>query len=355
MLWILLTILWAAAGGILLLKLRIPGGMLVGAILGVVILNLFTGRAFIYPQTRVLAQILTGAYIGCMVTKEDLRRLPEVIKPYLAVMVSFLVLNLLVGAFIYRATDLDLLTSLFCAAPGGMSDTPLIAMDMGADASMVAVMQFVRMVFGMACLPTVILLSDRVLEPEAAKALEEQERALHTEEAGKKKVHVSLRRFLPTFAVALCAGIIGRLSGIPAGTMSFSLVAVIVKKFVKDAPPMPMWVRRLAQVVSGCCIGAGISREQIFQLRQLLLPAVVLCLGYILCCVGMGYAISRLFKLPLREAMLCLSPAGATEMALIAADLGVHSTNLVVLQICRLLGVVILFPQIFALLIRFFG
>lgn len=355
MLWILLTVAAAAAGGLLLMKLKVPGGMLVGAIIGVVILNLATGRAYIYPQTRVVAQVLTGAYIGCMVTKEDLKRLPGVIRPYLAVMASFLALNLLVGFFIYRVTDLDLLTSLFCAAPGGMTDTPLVALDMGADASMVAVMQFVRMVFGMGCLPTAIMLSDRLLEPEQAKALEEREKQLHTKQAGKKKAHVSLRKFLPTFFVALCAGIVGKLTGIPAGTLSFALAAVIVMKFVGTVPPMPMWVRRLAQVVSGCCIGAGITREQIFQLRQLVLPAVVLCLGYIACCVGMGWVISKAFHMDLREAMLSLSPAGATEMALIAADLGVHSTNLVVMQICRLLGVTVLFPQIFAVLVRLFG
>lgn len=355
MLWIILTIAAATAGGLLLLKLKVPGGMLVGAIVGVVILNLATGQAYIYPQTRVVAQVLTGAYIGCMVTKEDLKRLPGVIGPYLAVMGSFLVLNLLVGFFIFHVTDLDLLTSLFCAAPGGMTDTPLVAMDMGADASMVAVMQFVRMVFGMGCLPTVIMLSDRLLEPEAVKAQEEQERQEQEKKLGKKKAHVSFRKFLPTFFVALCAGVVGKLTGMPAGTLSFSLIAVIVMKFVGDVPPMPTWVRRLAQVVSGCCIGAGITRTQIFSLRQLILPAVVLCLGYIACCVGMGCVIARAFHIDLREAMLCLSPAGATEMALIAADLGVHSTNLVVLQICRLLGVVVLFPQIFAVLVRFFG
>lgn len=68
--------------------------------------------------------MLTGAYIGCLVTTEDLRHLPRVIRPYLAVMSTFLALNLAVGFFIWRVTDLDLLTSLFCAAPGGMTDTP---------------------------------------------------------------------------------------------------------------------------------------------------------------------------------------------------------------------------------------
>ena len=295
--WTLLTVAAAAGGGLLLMRLRVPGGMLVGAILGAVLVNLTTGQAYIWPQTRVVAQVLTGAYIGCLVTTEDLRRLPRVIRPYLAVM------------------------------------------------------QFVRMVFGMACLPSIIVLADRKIEGD--QMVPEEGQGTHSLE--RKKAHVSLRKFLPTFAVALAAGILGKLSGVPAGTLSASLIAVIVLKFAGSAPPMPMWVRRLAQVVSGCCIGAGITRDQIFQLRQLILPALVLIAGYILVCVGMGRAISRAFRMDLKESMLSLSPAGATEMALIAADLGVHSTNLVVLQICRLLGVTVIFPQIFALLSNLIG
>ena len=82
-------------------------------------------------------------------------------------------------------------------------------------------------------------------------------------------------------------------------------------------------------------------------MKQQALPAAALCLGYMVCCVGMGIVVSRLFHIQLREAMLTLSPAGATEMALIAADLGVESADLVVLQICRLVGVTLFFPQIF--------
>ena len=81
------------------MRLRVPGGMLVGAILGAVLVNLTTGQAYIWPQTRVVAQVLTGAYIGCLVTTEDLRHLPRVIRPYLAVMSTFLALNLAVGFF----------------------------------------------------------------------------------------------------------------------------------------------------------------------------------------------------------------------------------------------------------------
>ena len=84
--WMLLTLLVALGAGLLVFHLKVPGGMLVGAILGAAALNIATGQAFIYPQTRVLAQALTGAYIGCMMTREDVRRLPRLIRPYLLVL-----------------------------------------------------------------------------------------------------------------------------------------------------------------------------------------------------------------------------------------------------------------------------
>lgn len=346
--WMLLTVAAALGMGLLLFQCKVPGGMLVGAIIGAAALNIATGQAFIYLQTRVVAQAMTGAYIGCMMTREDVRHLPRLIRPYLVVLASLLALNLAMASVFYWTTDLDLLTCLFCAAPGGMSDTPLIAMDMGADSSVVAVMQFVRMLFGMGCLPTVIMLSDRLIEPEAAKEMEEH--AVQSRSAGKAKP--TLRGFLPTMCAAVAAAALGKWSGIPAGALSAALIVTAALKLSGRCPGMPMWLRRAAQVISGCCIGSGITREQVIAMKQLALPAVALCLGYMACCVGMGIVISKLFRIPLREAMLTLSPAGATEMALIAADLGVESTDLVVLQICRLVGVMLIFPQIFHIIIN---
>lgn len=349
--WMLLTLAGALGTGLLVFRLKVPGGMLVGAILGAALLNIATGRAFIYPQTRVLAQALIGAYIGCMMTREDVRRLPRLIGPYLFVLASLFGLNLAMAAVFFLTTDLDPLTCLFCAAPGGMSDTPLIAMDMGADGSVVAVMQFVRMIFGMGCLPTIILLSDRLLEPEAARELKGREVGRGRTASVREKP--TLPDFLPAMVLAVAAAVLGRWSGIPAGALSAALIVTAVLKLSGKCPGMPMWLRRAAQVISGCCIGSGITREQVLAMKQLALPAVALCLGYMACCVGMGLLLSSCFRIQLREAMLTLSPAGATEMALIAADLGVESTNLVVLQICRLVGVSLIFPQLFHLIVIF--
>ena len=216
--WILLTFAAAFAGSLLLQKIKFPGGMLVGAILGAAILNLFTQQAVVFPYAKVFAQALTGAYIGCMVTRDDMRRLPTILKPYLLVMASLLCLCMLMGTLFSALTDYDLITCLFCAAPGGVSDIPLIAMDMGADGSVVAVMQFIRMVFGVSVLPTLILLADRMIEPEMSKEMDERAKSIHVTKT--KKVPATLKQFLPGGLLALAVAFAGKFSGIPADVRS---------------------------------------------------------------------------------------------------------------------------------------
>lgn len=343
---VLMTLVVGAIGGILIWRAKVPGGMIIGAIVAVSALNICTETAYLWPQAKVLAQSFTGAYIGCMMTHDALKNLRRVVGPYIVVMCTFFALNLTVGRFIYNTTDLDLLTSLLCSMPGGMSDTPLIALDMGADSSSVAVMQFVRMIFGLSCLPSIIMYANR-----RRRSKEEDgpcKRITHNTKSTIKKHEPPLRPFLPTLFLAGIAGGIGKMTGIPAGAMAFSLILVSFLRVKGKTPPIPRYLRQAAQIISGCCIGCTVSLEQLTVFKQLLIPAIVICVSYIVVCIGMGTFISKMFHVERREAMLFLSPAGATEMALIAADLGVESTNLAILQICRLIGVMLVFPQLFA-------
>lgn len=347
---IVITVALAVLVGTLFMKWKVPGGMLIGAVIGVAALNIITGNAYLWPQTKVFAQAFTGAYIGCMVTKDSLKKLPRVLGPYLFVMSSFFLMNLCVGLLIHRITDLDLLTCFLCAMPGGMSDTPLIALDMGADSASVALLQFVRLLFGLSCLPSIIAFSDRKVFSKANP--ETVDNPVEHSRATVKKQSTPLFPFLPTLFLAVIAGFIGRKSGIPAGAMAFSLVAVSLLRISGKAPSMPIYLRRTAQVISGCCIGCTVTRSQLQSLGQLTLPAVIVCASFLALCLCGGLLIAKLFHIQRREAMLFLSPAGASEMILIAADIGVESTDLAVLQICRLIGVMLLFPQLFQWIAR---
>lgn len=333
---VIFTALAAIAGGYLLYRLKVPGGIMVGAIIGVAVLNITFGIAYMPTAAKTLAQIVAGAYIGVGIDRSDLQKLRSLLKPLSLLVISLLILNLLMGFLIYITSPLDLLTALFSAVPGGMSDIPIIAADMGADASKVAALQFVRMCAGIAIFPTVISYLTRG-----------KEEAAHEGEAySKLKQPYSHLGFAYTAAAALIGGAIGKAIGIPAGALLFALIAAVVVKVYYPQCCLPTIVRRLAQVLAGAYIGSGVTTANIVEMGQLAIPALILVLGYFIACLVIGWSLKRFFGFGSKEAMLVATPAGASDMALIAADVGVESPRLIVMQIGRMLVVIMLFPQI---------
>jgi hypothetical protein len=333
---LLLTFIAAIAGGLILFRLKIPGGMMVGAILLVTILSLSTGRAYMPGEAKVIAQCLAGAFIACSVSREDLKRLPHLWKPLLVLLTSLLFVNLLIGGLICRCSPLDLLSSMLCAVPGG--DVPIIAADMGADAGKVAILQFIRMSTGIGLFPSMILLFTK---NQSAADKEHMQAA----RISKAEAH-DTACFIVTLIAAFICGIIGKKSGIPAGTLMFSMLGVIVLKLLWGKSYLPLWAKRLAQLLSGAYIGCGIAKTDVIELRYLILPALLILGGYFLNSMLTGQLLHRLFGYDLRTAMLIATPAGASDMALISSDLGIDGKEVVELQIARMVLVIALFPQI---------
>ena len=334
----------ALCAGVIFYKLGVPGGMMVGAIVGAALFNIFTGMAVMPPWSKLTAQCLAGSFIACTVERDDLIRLPCIFYPALVLLGGVLTLNLILGVLIWLVSPMDLLTSLMCAVPGGMSDTPMIAADLGADAPKVAVMQFIRMSAGVGIFPSLIA---AIVRHETAET--------HSGSASRPRQKGTFRYILLTLSVALACGWLGKWAGIPAGPLVFSMLGVIALKLAGIKVFLPLKVKRLAQALSGAYIGCGISQADVLEMRNLLLPAVLLLTGYLLNSIVTGQILHRLFKLPLRVSMLAATPAGASDMALISADLGVNSKELVELQIIRMVVVVSVFPQIIWLISKFFG
>ena len=327
--------------GLLFLKLGVPGGMMVGAIVGVALLSVLTGEAHLPPEVKLAAQCMAGAFIACSVEKSDLQNLPGVLRPALVLLGAVLALNLGLGFLIHRCSPMDLLTSLMCAVPGGMSDIPIIAADMGADASKVAVLQFVRMSVGIGVFPGLIsLLTRSERPPEGAGEVGRREPPARGAGAG------GWPALLFTLAVAGLCGTLGKRLGIPAGALVFSMLGVGALKLRFGKGYLPLRAKRLAQVLSGAYIGCGITRADLLELRYLILPAAILLAGYFLNSLLTGMLLHRLFGFSRKVAMLAATPAGATDMALISADLGVDSKELIELQIIRMVVVVSAFPQV---------
>lgn len=348
-LFFILTLAIGTGLGFLCNRLKIPGGFMVGAVVGVAMINIIWGAAFLPKDSKLLVQIIAGAFIGCSMEKSDIQRLPKIIKPALVMLASFLALNIITGFVIYFISSLDLVTSLMSTVPGGISDTPIIADSMGADAPKVAVMQIVRQVLGIGVLPSLIMIYDR-----RKKLTNQNTRETYVEKRQKSKTR-SWKALVVTLVVAAVFGLLGKWSGFPSGSFVLPIIAVLILKLKFDFAFLPKKLKQGAQILSGCYIGSMIGLDDMINLKCLALPLLVIIIGYIANCFLTGLFISKQFGFSRKEAMLITTPAGASDMALISSDMGIQNTDIVILQVVRAVVVMTLFPQITALIIYIHG
>ena len=85
----LLTLLVGAVCGLLFYRLKVPGGMIVGAIIGTAALNIGFGTAYMPGMAKTIAQITAGAFIGCTVSKEVVQRLPRLLNSYVSKITAY--------------------------------------------------------------------------------------------------------------------------------------------------------------------------------------------------------------------------------------------------------------------------
>lgn len=348
--YLFLTLFIGSILGLAAAKMKIPGGLMVGAIIGVAALNIFFETTYVPNETKLFVQIIAGAFIGCIMEKSDLNRIPAIVKPTVIMILGFFVLNLFAGLLIHMVSPLDLLTSLMSVVPGGISDTPIIAAATGADAPKVAVMQMARQILGIGIFPALILTYDN-----RKKATQKDgERVANTEKRRKSKTK-SWQSFVCTLIIATIAGMLGKMTGIPSASFSFPIIAVLILKLVFDFAYIPRWAKKCAQILCGCYLGSTIVISDVLELRYLLIPLAIIVLSYMANCFFTGMIIRKTCGFTRKESMLITTPAGASDMALISADMGVENTDVIIMQVLRAVIVMTFFPQIINLIVHLAG
>ena len=346
MLQTVLTMTLCAAVGLLFYRKRIPAGMLIGAVVASAVLTAGFQMGEVPSSFKHIAQVVAGVFIGCSASREDFRQLKTFCKPVLMITASLLLVNVAIGGLLFLSGYSDLLTCLICAVPGGISDVTLIAVDFGTDASKVLLVHFCRLVVGVAVFPTVV---QRITPPMSEGAGEPSARK------GKKMDRRGAGRLLLALAVSAAGAWLGNRLDVPAASILFPLFITFALNLSGFSIPFPSWLRQAAQVVSGAYIG-GLLDPGKFGNPITVLSAVVITIAVLLANAYLfGRWMERRFRVPLREGMLMLTPAGAGDMALISADIGVSSPRLILVQIYRLLVATAIFPHLCLLRARAFG
>ncbi len=350
--WFLVTMAVALAGGLLFMKLKVPAGALIGALFFVGLLSIMTGHMFMYKGLKVLTKTVAGLFIGMSVTPESVKKLATLIKPTFILVVVIISLCFCMGIAMYYGSGLDVVTSLFSVAPGGMQDMTLMTIDMGGDAAVVAVMQVLRLL-------TVYFISMPIAKLLSKKngALSALDAAGQAGKGASKGLDPETKRKRIAFS-SLVALIGGSLGYILSQLADFSTLVLIVSMIVSAAVNlttgklyMPKNVRRVTQMMSGALIGVTVTYESLNHLKMAMLPAVFITIGFVVINILITMIISRTCKIDIATAMLSSSAGGATEAALVALDFGADPAVVTVLQITRLVCTTAFYPVIVKLVI----
>lgn len=350
---LLFTFLVALLGAIIAIKLKIPAGAMVGSMIAVAIFNIAFDSAYFPRNLKIMTQIISGLFIGCKITKYEIVSLKKSIKPAIINTVMILLSCLLMGVILYFFTDYSLATCTFATAPGSMVDMSIISMDMGADTSVVSVLQLVRLITILCLFPTlfgkIINLVEKKFPQKKTASTEERDTSDHVY-AKHTKTNMAY-----TLVTATIFGLIGYITGIPAGALIFSMLGVTLQNIFTTTAYMPYRLKQFAQVCAGALIGESVSRESVISLRQAIIPAIILMIGLFIIILLLSFVLYKTSDLDFTTALFSCAPGGASDLALIAEDFGANPPKVSIIQTMRVVCVVIFYPTAIQLISALLG
>lgn len=136
--------------------LRVPGGAMIGAMIGVAGLQLANVETASIPDpVRVVAYAAVGWVVGQGVDRSIFVTLRASAVPIAVTVLTLLIVGGLLAWALTRTGTLDPLTAFLSASPGGMAQMSIISAEVGAQASIVATIHLIRVVLVLLIAPVV--------------------------------------------------------------------------------------------------------------------------------------------------------------------------------------------------------
>ena len=350
------TVLVGFVGFKIAKKLKAPAPAMIGSMRAVGITNIAFDYAYLPVVIKNFTQVITGAFIGVQIKKHDLLQLKSVYKPAILLIIILTLNTFIIGSIIHFGFNIDYTTALLSCVAGGITDISLISMDMNADSSIVAVLQLVRLVVTLTCFPILIEFLCRNNDEKA-------ENKSITVEKINTGLNRLLNRFLKneiskvvfTLLVAGMFGYIGYVLDFPSGVLVMATFSVAFLNCFTDITYIPINLKFYAQIFAGALVGCNITRSAVGGFVNLFIPALLLVFGYFLVDIIYARVCSRFKLLDFKSACFSACPAGVSDMALIASDLGADLKTTAVIHVVRLIYAIGFMPSIIALFITLIG
>ena len=336
---LILTLIIAILGGYLASKKKVPAAYMLGALFLVALFNICSNKAFLPNYFKFITQIATGTFIGSKFRSEDIKMLKKVIIPGMTMILLMITFSFILSYLMSTFLGIDNLTSFFATAPGGIMDISLIAYDFKANTSQVALLQLIRLISVISFVP---FFTKKCYERSNKKNISfEQEIKNEIKEE---------KSFLFTVIVGIIGGIIGYFSHLPAGTMSCSMALVAYFNVKTHKAYMPLTLRKIIQSFGGALIGSKVTLSDVIALKNLILPIILIVIGFCLMNILVGFFLYKTTKFSLSTALLSASPGGMSDISLMAEDLGANGPQVASMQFLRAIFIVGVYPIIIKIL-----
>jgi membrane AbrB-like protein len=328
-------------GALLCRRLRLPAGVLVGTAAGVA-----AGQAALgfpplpsVPGGNSLLQLLVGVLVGSRFTRASISAGARSLLPASLLAAVLLLTGMLLALFVSRTMSVDLLTALFAAAPGGMTEMSTVGAIFGGDGATIAAVHFARILI--AILSVAVISS--ILKSRGISGRGRGNGGITdpgSRGAGK------MRALIPTLAGGALGGIVGLASSIPTGALVGALVGSAAVVLWRDLPVPISGLRVAVQALGGAAIGLRVEANFVSGLSSWLAAGAAVVGTQMLLWTLAYFVLRRVFAYGAATALLASAPGGMSDIVSSAPEAGADLTLVAFGHLVRLTTVIVALPYI---------
>lgn len=322
--------------------LGVTAALLLGSMLAAVVVGALNGDLRVPDLGFRTSQAIVGVLVATAITPDIVTSFMIEWPLYLAVVIATLLASTWLGWRIARTRILPGTTAIWGSSPGGASAMVLMADAFGADARLVAFMQYLRVLCVTLAASVVAALWTDAAPAEAPVMAGTDWFPAYT-----------AMQWLATVGLILLGVLLGNDRRIAAAAFLAPMIvggALASQGLV--APALPPWLLAASFVVLGWSIGVGFTLD-ILRIALRALPWILGSIAALmLFCGGLALLLVVALEIDPLTAYLATSPGGLDSVAVIAAASDVDLAFVVTLQTVRLVIVVLAGPPLAKLVVR---
>src|SRR5687768_8154408 len=332
--WMVLGV-GSSLAGLFAQGVGLPAGWLVGPMLVALTLALVWEKHPTVPRWgRIASLAVVGGVLASAFRPSVLPLISRHWLPVSLVVCGTLFLSLGAGLLLSSLVRIDRKTAALGALPGAASGMLAMSDPLGADARLVALMQYTRVVVVVVTATLVgRLMTGAAPQPASGQGLQAAPEDL------------LVQGTVQTYAVTVLVAVVGAWAGtrlrLPAGALLGPLIlGVALAELGVVHLAWPPGVPQTAYLVLGLWVGLlfdGASVKRAGRLFPLVLASAV---GLVLACAALGWALAALTGIDGMTAYLATTPGGIDSVAIVALGTEADAPLVLAVQMLRLLAVV---------------